>query len=342
MEREWKREPTMGGRWRFQTRDSFTYPRWDRFDSWGIRDGRSRHRQNNYQRNPRAINNHLQWQRQRRVFQKQPVFDMCGSESPLCKHCTYPNNIPIKGNGVPFNPNAQKEVSQKMNKDPRRLIDRYTNHFPNVQAEWENQRKLHPTLQQAVHSEGGDHSKIIGNGVSFNSNAQKEASQKMNKDSQRLFDRNTNRSPNGQAGWENQRQLHPILHQVVQPESGDHSIFILERMINAQVEDLKSRALIGKIVDFVPDQNFICQWVGKNWEGVTDSFCIDNGEGFFMVLFEDNESRDRIHRKKDWFIAGRGLITQIWYPNFIPSQSFCSIVPVWISFPSLPLEYRDT
>ncbi|GLJ39772.1 hypothetical protein SUGI_0812950 [Cryptomeria japonica] len=229
-----------------------------------------------------------------------------------------------------------------MNKDPQRLIDRNTNNFPNRKAEWENQRKLHHNLHQVVHSESGDHSMIIGNEVPFNPNARKEVSQKMNKDPWKMFDRNTNHFPNGQAEWENLGGQHPNLHQALQPESGDHSIIIPERMINAQVENLRSWALIDKIVDFVPDWNFICQWVGKNWEGVSVSFSIDNGDGFFMVLFENNESRDRIHRKKDWFIAGRGLITQIWYPNFISSQSFCSFVPVWISFSSPPLEYRDT
>lgn len=48
-----------------------------------------------------------------------------------------------------------------------------------------------------------------------------------------------------------------------------------------------------------------------------------------------------IHKHKYWFYCGIGLFTMIWVPNFKPKPDDIQFFPYWISFPFLPLEYRD-
>ena len=62
---------------------------------------------------------------------------------------------------------------------------------------------------------------------------------------------------------------------------------------------------------------------------------------FFIATFYSKEDRDVVNKQKGWFCHGVGLYTMLWIPNFNPKDINIQFFPYWISFPLLPLEYRD-
>jgi hypothetical protein len=130
-------------------------------------------------------------------------------------------------------------------------------------------------------------------------------------------------------------------HEIQQPKIDHLSITFPSHMLQESIRVLRQSALIGKINSDSIDISDIKQWAFKNWIGVKDVFYIDQQSQFFVAIFESKEDRDCVHRFKGWFCLGYGLYTMIWIPNFNPESLEIHFYPFWISFPQLPLEYRD-
>lgn len=62
---------------------------------------------------------------------------------------------------------------------------------------------------------------------------------------------------------------------------------------------------------------------------------------FFTAIFDSKAHGDNVHKDKGWFYKGSGLFTVNWCPNFKPDATVCQFFPLWVTLPSLPLEYRD-
>eukprot|EP00253_Pinus_taeda_P005789 PITA_05789 len=62
-------------------------------------------------------------------------------------------------------------------------------------------------------------------------------------------------------------------------------------------------------------------------------------KGFFTMVFTSLEDKDRVFEGGPYFYATAGLYMQPWMMNFIPKRETFTLVPVWIRFYSLPLDY---
>lgn len=63
------------------------------------------------------------------------------------------------------------------------------------------------------------------------------------------------------------------------------------------------------------------------------------GSGFFSVVFESAQDRDKIDEKGPWFMGTAGLFMRPWISNFDPEKEDPSAIPVWVKLPILPMEY---
>ena len=118
-------------------------------------------------------------------------------------------------------------------------------------------------------------------------------------------------------------------------------ITLPSHMLQNSIGLLRQSALIGKFSD--PSMSFldIKSWAFSSWFGLKDIFLADMDSKFFIAIFDSKEHRDIVHKKKSWFCKGSGLHTMIWIPNFNPQETIIPFFPCWVSFPFLPLEYRE-
>ncbi|GLJ37238.1 hypothetical protein SUGI_0755300 [Cryptomeria japonica] len=62
-------------------------------------------------------------------------------------------------------------------------------------------------------------------------------------------------------------------------------------------------------------------------------------KGFFIVIFTDEEVRNKILIQQNWFVEESPLYLQPWQPNFNPLPLVVYNHPVWICLYNLPLEF---
>lgn len=109
---------------------------------------------------------------------------------------------------------------------------------------------------------------------------------------------------------------------------------------NEVEEDLDlwtKHAIIGKFIGLRFSRNIIKEWVFNNWDSkVLIKFM---PTGFFIVIFSDEDVRNKILSQQNWFVEECPLYLQPWQPNFNPLPLAVYNHPIWIRMYNLPLEY---
>ncbi|GLJ11562.1 hypothetical protein SUGI_0171170 [Cryptomeria japonica] len=96
-------------------------------------------------------------------------------------------------------------------------------------------------------------------------------------------------------------------------------------------------AVIAKIIRLNWRRKEIRNWVECNWgKRIVTKFI---AKGFFVVLFEEEEERNRALSDRNWFIMSHAVYIQPWTPHFDPTSLVVYSEPVWILLYNLPIEY---
>ena len=132
-----------------------------------------------------------------------------------------------------------------------------------------------------------------------------------------------------------------LIHEETQhqaPHTKDLEVFFADHLIGKHIQGLQNSTLICKFSN--PDLIFddITSWARHFWVGLREIFLMEQNSKFFISIFYSKEERDKVHREKGWFCQGSGLCTFNWYPNFKVDLAICQFFPIFIAFPSLPLE----
>ncbi|GLJ07403.1 hypothetical protein SUGI_0066230 [Cryptomeria japonica] len=96
-------------------------------------------------------------------------------------------------------------------------------------------------------------------------------------------------------------------------------------------------AVIAKIIGLNWPRKEIRNWVECNWGKRTVMKFI--AKGFFVVLFEKEEERNKVLIERNWFILSHAVYIQPWAPHFDPTLLVVYSKPVWIQLYNLPIEY---
>lgn len=124
-------------------------------------------------------------------------------------------------------------------------------------------------------------------------------------------------------------------------KEGYYKITLLDLALNDQIYLLRDKSLIGRFYNKYFQISVLRKWAFQSWEGINNIFYIDKGERLFIAIFASKFDRDRVHSQKDWFCEGEGLTTLPWVPNFNSRLTKLKFSPIWVSFPTLMLEFRD-
>ncbi|GLJ28744.1 hypothetical protein SUGI_0566570 [Cryptomeria japonica] len=95
--------------------------------------------------------------------------------------------------------------------------------------------------------------------------------------------------------------------------------------------------VIAKIIGLNWPRKDITKWVECNWGKRTVTKFI--AKGFFVVLFEEEEERNRPLIDRNWFIMLHAVYIQPWMPHFYPTPLAVYSEPVWIRLYNLLIEY---
>jgi len=98
-------------------------------------------------------------------------------------------------------------------------------------------------------------------------------------------------------------------------------------------------ALVCRFNGFWPQLTALHSWISEVWKPlIPDAINIyPCARGFFIVDFENRESRQCILDSGPWFWDKSGLFLRPWYPSFDPSTAVITSAPVWVRLPNLPL-----
>lgn len=68
---------------------------------------------------------------------------------------------------------------------------------------------------------------------------------------------------------------------------------------------------------------------------------MDIGNGYFMVLFDEVEDRNKVINGEPWMIFDHILLVRLWTPEFIADRATIDKTLVWVCIPSLNILYYD-
>ena len=105
------------------------------------------------------------------------------------------------------------------------------------------------------------------------------------------------------------------------------------------IKALSNRALIFRFNGFWPKLVDLHSWLDAHWKPLLQqTFSIyPCARGFFVIDFYNQEDRSTIVEVGPWFWGNSGLFMQQWNPNFNPTTTSITTVPVWVKLPNFPL-----
>eukprot|EP00253_Pinus_taeda_P005142 PITA_05142 len=111
--------------------------------------------------------------------------------------------------------------------------------------------------------------------------------------------------------------------------------------INARIQYMRDHALIGKFIGIWPTERALSSWINTKWAPKGHISLHLGPKGFFTVVFNFLEDRNRILDGGPYFFNSAGLYLRAWVERFNPDKEDLSCTPVWIRLYSLPWEYWE-
>ncbi|XP_060190914.1 uncharacterized protein LOC132620253 [Lycium barbarum] len=98
-----------------------------------------------------------------------------------------------------------------------------------------------------------------------------------------------------------------------------------------------SSALIIYVVGETPGYNYMRRFVSQMWSSIADPAIFYHNEGYYVVKFQDKDDMNKILFAGPYSINNRPLILKPWIPFFELDTEFLSKIPLWVTFPKLPV-----
>ena len=109
--------------------------------------------------------------------------------------------------------------------------------------------------------------------------------------------------------------------------------------IQTGIEDLEKRGLICRFVGFRPSLPAFKVWAAKSWKTKGELQISIYPNGYFLVLFANNEDREKTFQGGPWFFGRAGLFMKPWHTKFKAEEEIPSVAPVWVRLFGLPIEF---
>ena len=105
---------------------------------------------------------------------------------------------------------------------------------------------------------------------------------------------------------------------------------------------LESKAVVvGSCFGPRPPVEHLKTWMSVNWgnRGLTIPHVQYLPNGYFVFMFEEPEQAQFVLSHGTWLFKNSPLLLQAWTRDFNPRGARSSIIPVWVDFPEMPLQF---
>lgn len=125
--------------------------------------------------------------------------------------------------------------------------------------------------------------------------------------------------------------------------------YVAPALVNGKVEVTINEADIADellywdnvVILFALGENLSMHAVKKfmetTWNFVSLPELYYNEAGFFFVKFKNGDDKEKVMTSGPYFIYGKPLFIRYWTPDFEIKEDLLRILPLWVTFPNLPL-----
>jgi len=104
--------------------------------------------------------------------------------------------------------------------------------------------------------------------------------------------------------------------------------------IENRLQIFEESALICRFNGLWPRTTDLYQWIHSTWTKKSKIYLCS--KGFFIVVFDSNEDYQKALMGGPWFWGAAGLFFTPWFPDFDPSTTVITKLPIWVRLPNLP------
>ncbi|XP_058766770.1 uncharacterized protein LOC131640389 [Vicia villosa] len=83
--------------------------------------------------------------------------------------------------------------------------------------------------------------------------------------------------------------------------------------------------------------NAVKKFMESSWNFIALPSLYYNEAGYFIVRFRSYEDMEKVTAQGPYFIFGRPVFLKSWSPDFEIMEDVLRVLPIWITFPNLPL-----
>lgn len=111
----------------------------------------------------------------------------------------------------------------------------------------------------------------------------------------------------------------------------------LDKMEVDRATESWQNALIVYVIGQNPSIMAMINYCKAQWTPKVEPKIFKHDEGYFVVKMETVEDRDAVLFSGPHLFFGKAMIVKQWTSNFSFNQEILKVIPIWVTFPNLPL-----
>ena len=104
---------------------------------------------------------------------------------------------------------------------------------------------------------------------------------------------------------------------------------------------MRDHALICKFVGFLPSEKDLVKWIQQGWKPKGHIDLKLGVKGFFTVIFENLEDKERTFEEGPYFMNNVDLFMRHWEERYNSDNEKMLAAPIWVRLFGLPVEFLD-
>ncbi|XP_019246513.1 PREDICTED: uncharacterized protein LOC109226173 [Nicotiana attenuata] len=114
------------------------------------------------------------------------------------------------------------------------------------------------------------------------------------------------------------------------------------KLVQAEVEEECQKwksALIGYVIGGNPTFKEMLKYVYGVWNFVVTPQVFLHNDGYFIFRFMSDNDKETLLQNGPFTFNNRPMVLKHWEPDFQMSKEPLQVIPIWVTFPNLPVEY---
>lgn len=121
-------------------------------------------------------------------------------------------------------------------------------------------------------------------------------------------------------------------------KDGVKTVQLVQTEVEEQCQKWKS-ALIGYVIGGNPSFKKMLKYMYGVWNFVITPQVFLHNDGYFIFRFMSEADKETLLQNGPYTFNNRPMILKQWELEFQMSKEPLQVIPVWVTFPNLPIEY---